>query len=241
MRLLSVLFTAVMVTFLLAGVAAAKEQATGQGFETRKVTDPEPTPENAAQAPEQGAGDARENTACPGARPIGSVGPTEDDLVTTRPFTVTGDSFRLTYETTDADQSGFPFLDVTVLDQAGKEVGGQVIFDEGVVREIVRAGPGRFGFETTAEDLKYKLTIEDCTGGGKSPSDGQNVPTTPVPEDQYKRDVGPPNENDVIDDTISDQPLPNTGGVPLLGLAAFGSIFIFGAFAVLGPVLRRDS
>ena len=65
-------------------------------------------------------------------------------------------------------------------------------------------------------------------------------PTDPIPRDQYSNDVDPPNE-DVIDDTISDQPLPNTGGVPLLGLAAFGSIFIFGAFAVLGPVVRRDS
>jgi hypothetical protein len=240
MRLLSALFTAVMVTFLLAGVAAAKEQATRHSFQTREVKGQKPVPEKTAQTPEQSAGDAQANTACPGAKLIGSVGPTENDLVTTRPFTVTGDSFRLTYETTDADESGLPFVDVTVLDRAGKEVGGQVIFDEGVVREVVRAGPGRFNFEITAEDLKYKLTIEDCTGTG-NPPDGQNIPTTPIPEDQYRRDVDPPNEDDVINDTISDQPLPNTGGVPLLGLAAFGSIFIFGAFAVLKPIIRRDS
>jgi len=115
-----------------------------------------------------------------------------------------------------------------------------VLFDEGVVRKVVRAGPGRFDFQAIAEDLKYKLTIEDCTGGGNPSSDGQNVPTNPIPEDQYRRDVDPPNE-DVIDDTISDQPLPDTGGVPLLGLAVFGSIFIFGAFAVLRPVISRDS
>jgi hypothetical protein len=208
---------------------------------TREVKDPESVPENAAQAPtpEQSARDVQANTACPGAVLLGSVGPASEDLVTTTPFPVTGDRFRLTYEITDADKSGFPFLDVTVLDQAGKEVGGQVIFDEGVVREIVRAGPGRFDLETTAEDLKYKLTIEDCTGNGTPPSEGSNVPTTPIPEDQYRRDVDPPNEGDVIDDTISDQPLPNTGRMPLPALAAFGSIFTFGAFAVLRPMVRR--
>jgi hypothetical protein len=46
---------------------------------------------------------------------------------------------------------------------------------------------------------------------------------------------------DVIDDTISDEPLPNTGGVPLLGVGFFGFICIYAAFAVLRPVIRRDS
>jgi len=40
---------------------------------------------------------------------------------------------------------------------------------------------------------------------------------------------------------ISDQPLPDTGVVPLLDLTVFGSVFIFGAFEVLMPVLRWDS
>ncbi len=185
------------------------------------------------------AAEAQANAACPGARVVENVGPTERDLKI-GPFTTTGGSFRLTYETTDADQSGLPFFDITVLDETRKEVGGQVIREEGVVREIVRANPGRFTIEARSEDLKYELTIEDCTGGGNPSSNGPNLPTDPIPRDQYSNDVDPPNE-DVIDDTISDQPLPNTGGVPLLGLAAFGSIFIFGAFAVLGPVVRWDS
>ena len=46
---------------------------------------------------------------------------------------------------------------------------------------------------------------------------------------------------DVIDDTISDEPLPNTGGVPPLGVGFFGFICIYAAFAVLRPVIRRDS
>lgn len=235
MRLLSVLFTVATVTFLLAGVAAAQERATGQIFETRETTGSEGPPRTPTA--EQSARDAQANVACPGAALITSVGPTDEDLVTSQPFTVTGESFRLTYETTDADESGLPFVDVTVLDEAGKEVGGRVIFEEGTQQELVRAGPGRFDIETTADDLKYKLTIEDCTGDG-NPSGGPGGDGG-ASDDQYGNDNG--NQDDVIDDTISDEPLPNTGGAPLLGIMAFGSILIFGAFAVLRPVVRRDS
>jgi hypothetical protein len=245
MRLVNVVFAAAVVVCMLAGAAAlvgtamAQERSTRQFLQTREVTNPEPAPENSARAPEQSGRDAQANTECPGARLLDSVGPTDRDLATRRPFPITGQSFRLTYEITEANQSGVPFLDVTVLNQRGKEVDSQVLFEEGLVRKVVRVGPGRFDLQAIAEDLTYKLTIEDCTGRGNS-SDGPNVPTTPIPEDQYSRDVDPPNE-DVIDDTISDQPLPNTGGVPLLGTAVFGSIFMFGAFAVLRPVVRRDS
>jgi len=235
MRLLSMFSMAVIATFLVALVGTtAAAQSTGQTLETRVMKRSEST----TRAPDPGQSDrnVQANAACPGAVLIDSVGPTDQELVTTRPFTVTGDSFRLTYETTDADESGLPFFDVTVLDEAGKEVGGRVIFEEGIQQEIVRASPGRFDFETTAEDLKYKLTIEDCTGDG-NPSGGSGGSAS---DDQYGNDSEPPGE-DVIDDTISDEPLPNTGGVPMLSFAAFGLIFISAAFALLRPAIRRDS
>jgi len=239
MRLLSVFSMAAVVTFLVALVSTtAAAQSTGQTLETREMKRSEHT--TRAPDPEQSDRNVQANAACPGAVLIDSVGPTDQELVTTRPFTVTGDSFRLTYETTDADESGLPFFDVTVLDEAGKEVGGRVIFAEGIQQEIVRASPGRFDIETTAEDLKYELTIEDCTGDG-NPSGGSGGGNGgSASDDQYGNDGEPPGE-DVIDDTISDEPLPNTGGVPLLSFAAFGLIFTFAAFALLRPVIRRDS
>ena len=45
---------------------------------------------------------AQASAECPGAEVLETVGPTEDDLVI-GPFPITGESFRLTYETTDAD------------------------------------------------------------------------------------------------------------------------------------------
>jgi hypothetical protein len=233
MRLLSMFFVVAIAMFGLAGVAVAQERTRGQDFEVREMTGPE----GASRTPtsERSAEDAQENAGCPGAVELGSIPPAgeppTDERLEIGPFPVTGESFRLTYETSDADQSGLPLFDVTVLDAAGKEVGGQVISDEGVVTETVRAGPGRFTIMAVSDDLKYRITVEDCTGGG------QPAPTNSG--DQY--DNGTDNPDDVIDDTISDQPLPNTGGVPLLGLAVVGCIFIFGALAVLRPVIRRDS
>ena len=234
--------TLVGVAALGSQAAVAQEEPTWKAFETREITSPDAIPENTTQTPtsEQNTRDTQANAACPGAVLIDTVGPTDADLVTGRPIPITGESFRLTYETTDADASGFPFFDVTVLDEAGNEVGGQVIFDEGVVREIVSASPGRFDIETTAEDLKYTLTIEDCTGDDPGPPDpppggnnGQPVPTNPAPDDQYNNDVDDP--DDVVDNTESDKPLPNTGGVPLLGLAVFSLICVFAAFALFRP------
>jgi len=248
--LLSVFFTTAVVTLVAAlgaTAAAAQEQSAGQTFETREIAGPESPPENTNRTPpsDQSAREVQEDTACPGAVLIDSVGPTDEDLETARPIPITGDSFRLTYETTNADESGLPFLDVTVLDQAGKEVGGRVIFEEGVQREIVHASPGRFDIRTTADDLEYTLTIEDCTGGGNQSggsggAGGSGGDGGAASDDQYGNNGGPPGE-DVIDDTISDEPLPDTGGVPLLGVGFFGLIFISAAFALLRPVMRRDS
>ncbi len=195
----------------------------------------------AAVAQEQNNAGAQASAGCQGPEVVGTVGPTDKDLVI-GPFAITGKTFRLVYETTDADESGFPFFDVTVLDAARNQVGGQVIFDEGTRTEIVRGGPGSFTIEARAEDLKYKLTAEDCTGsnsGGPNPAPGGGgVDQRPVPEGQYKSDVDPPNENNVIDNTVSDKPLPNTGGVPLLGFLGF--VCVSAAFALLGPMIRRD-
>ncbi|MBA2712767.1 MAG: hypothetical protein H0U55_04320 [Rubrobacteraceae bacterium] len=248
MRLLNMVLTAAIVMFGLVGVAAfdgtaagAQEEPTRQTFETREITGSGATPERATRTPtsEQSTRDAKANTGCPGARVIGTVGPTDKDLII-GPFNVTGEKFRLTYETTDADNSGVPFFDVTVLDEQRNEVGGRVIFDEGIVREFVVASPGTFTIEARAEDLKYAITGEDCTGTGSGGDGRQPVPINPVPEDQYRSDVDPPDE-DIIDNTVSDEPLPNTGGVPLLGPTVFAFICVSAGFVLLRPVIRRNS
>ena len=47
---------------------------------------------------------------------------------------------------------------------------------------------------------------------------------------------------DVISDTKSKKPLPNTGGVPLLGLAAIAALFFASSgFLLLRSVVRRNA
>ena len=48
------------------------------------------------------------------------------------------------------------------------------------------------------------------------------------------------NPKDVIPDTTSKKPLPNTGGVPLLGLAVGALALVGVGFSVLRASIRRD-
>jgi len=271
MRIWRTVLTVAVIMLGLTGVASlggtvaeAQEESTQQASEPSETTGTATAAESTTQlaTSEQGARskpadqqqderaedsrNSQENTECEGARVIGTLGPTGQD-VEIQPFRVTGEKFRLTYKITDLDNSGVPFFDLVVLDEQLNEVGGQLLFEAGTVREIVTASPGTFTIEVRAEDLRYEIMAEDCTG-----SDPQRDDTAPGPADQYDNDggggggdgtgdEGAGGEDEVIDDTITDGPLPNTGGVPLLGLMFFGFFFVTTAIVVLRPVVRRDS
>ena len=126
-----------------------------------------------AQQEESGLA-AQQGGECPGAEEIGTVGPGDRNLLV-GPFDVDGNKFRITYKTTDLDETGEPFLDVTVLDEDDDEVNVRVIRDQGTETEIINRGPGRFSMEIRAEDLTYEITVEDCTGDdGSGGNDGSN-------------------------------------------------------------------
>jgi hypothetical protein len=110
---------------------------------------------------------AEQSGNCPGAEELGTIGPDDRDLLVP-PFDVDGDKFRLTYKTTDLDENGVPFLDVTVLDKNDDEVGGTVIRDGGTETEIITDSPGQFSMEIRAQDLTYEITVDDCTGSNGS-------------------------------------------------------------------------
>jgi hypothetical protein len=98
---------------------------------------------------------------------------------------------------------------------------------------MVNADPGNFFLDILAANTDYTITVEDCVG---SPSSGG----TP-PGGSGGPNPGPVNNSEgVMPDTTSGQPLPNTGGVPLLGFAA-GALALFGVgFSVLRTSIRRD-
>ncbi len=209
---------------------------------------------------------ARQGGQCPGAEEIGTVGPTARSG-RVGPFNIKGDKFRLTYKTTELDENGEPFLDVTVLDKDNDEVGGRIIRDQSTETEIVTKAPGRFTLEIVAEDLRYEITVEDCTGEdqsaannqyrdnpglGDNPGIGNNLGLGNDPgigdDPGIGGDPGLGTETgqnanipeDVIAETIPNMLLPDTGGAPLFGLAVIGLACVGLGVAVLRGAIRRS-
>jgi hypothetical protein len=204
---------------------------------------------------------AQQGGSCPGAERIGTIGPDKGDLIV-QPFEVRGDKFRLTYKTTDLDERGEPFLDVSVLDEDKDEVGGRVIRDQGTEKEIVNKGPGKFSLEIVAQDLRYEITIEDCTGNDQSAANDQYRGNTGVTDTNpgFAENPGPGDSpgsgsdpglrtdaaqntdspQGVIAGTIPNRILPDTGGTPLFGLAgiALACVVVLNV-AVLRRAIRR--
>ena len=74
---------------------------------------------------------------------------------------------------------------------------------------------------------------------------GPDETTVTAANDQYNdgganNDGGVSNPKDVIPDTTSKKPLPNTGGVPLLGLAVCALALAGVGFSVLRTSTRHD-
>jgi hypothetical protein len=119
---------------------------------------------------EEGNLTAQQGGSCPGVEELGTIGPDDRDQAVE--FDIEGDKFRLTYKTTDLDEDGVPFLDVTVFDEDDDEVNVRVIREQGTETEIVTEGPGTFTMVIRAQDLTYEITVEDCTGKDGSGGNG---------------------------------------------------------------------
>jgi hypothetical protein len=99
-------------------------------------------------------------------------------------------------------------------------------------------------FESMTDDELEKACVEaDPTSTGTTTGDGSAADDQyndgGAADDQYDGgDVD--NPKDVIPDTTSKKPLPNTGGVPLLGLAVGALVLVGVGFSVLRNAIRRE-
>ena len=152
---------------------------------------------------------------CTDPRTIETFSGSEDRI--TDQFEVTGDTFRITYETTVSDPDAVDeSLDVTVLDEDGAVIDSFFVSESGSGSETILAGPGTFSLEIEAGDIDYEITVEDCTGDGDDNGGDDNG-------DDDKRDRVVVEEQTVIIRTIPRKPLPPTGGLPVYFMVA-GSI-----------------
>ncbi len=189
---------------------------------------------------------ARQASELPGPGPSeGCDNPTEittfagQERRRTAVFEVPTDVMRIRYfiEPT-ADFGGF--LDVEVFKK------GNVIPVDLVSTEL-RAGPsggsenvlldesGTYYLEIDPFDVSYQIAVDAC-GGDLPPQPGGSGNAA---GDQYD-DGGVNDPDEVIPDTTSKKPLPNTGGVPLVGLAVVALALVGVGFSVLGTSIRRD-
>ncbi len=167
---------------------------------------------------------------CENPQEVETFGPETEDQITD-PFEITGDTFRISYEvTSQASAGGFPILDITVLDEDEFPVDFIFETEEGADSENVLAGPGTFTLQIEADDASYVVTVEDCVESDQQnpSSDDNNDDNNDANDDEDDN-----NDNDIIN--VPDKDLPETGGVPLLGVA----LFVFAGAGLLTAVVRR--
>jgi LPXTG-motif cell wall-anchored protein len=148
----------------------------------------------------------------------------------TEPFGVPSDVVRIRYfiEPQDTDFGGY--LDVDVFKE------GENFFTDFFSTDIetrptsgsenlLLDQPGSYYLEIMPTDTSYQIAVDAC-GGDLPPQpggDGTNNPTKVIP------------------DTTSKKILPDTGGVPLGGLAVLGLALAGGGFSVFRSSIRHDS
>jgi hypothetical protein len=161
-----------------------------------------------------------------------TVGPTTENTKT--PFTTTGDVFRVSYDVAFEDPDAFNSADIDIEDRFGL-VDFAIVDQDEQNSFIVTEGAGSYDLVVNIQPpngATYKVTIEDC--GAAANGNGDDVNGDDVNGD----DVNNPDK--VIPDTTSKKPLPPTGGVPLLSLAAVALALGGAGFSILRTSRRRD-
>lgn len=151
--------------------------------------------------------DGGQNEDCSGAEEVETVTGTGNQQ--TPEFDISGDTFRISFDTTEMDSGASGFLGITVNDENGDFVSSATQQGSGSGETFVNEGPGNFSLDITAVSLNYTITVEDCTESGQDSNNQNN-------QDSSNQD----RDNDVIRNTIPNKPLPPTGGWPVYALVA---------------------
>jgi hypothetical protein len=128
---------------------------------------------SAAQA--QYSGSASDG--CATTSPVRTFTGTQDK--TTEPFRITGDKFRIAFET--ERNGGNPRLEVIVLKEHGQTTGQRFVVgggDDG--SRIIPLGPGTFRLELRANNVRYNVTVQECRDDIAGNVNVAQTATTPI-------------------------------------------------------------
>jgi hypothetical protein len=173
---------------------------------------------------------------CPGAVAVQTLSGNADRR--SPAFDVRGEFVRVT-NTFEDTGTGVAILSTYIVDaETGEGVGNFRTFSPEPASKILHIGPGRYYLDVLSETNGYTTVVEDCVGNATGGQTGPPQSGPPASGVQYN-DGGANNPNKVIPDTTSKKPLPNTGGVPLVGLAVIALALVGVGFSVLRTSIRR--
>jgi outer membrane lipoprotein-sorting protein len=98
---------------------------------------------------------------------------------TTEPFRITGDKFRIAFET--ERNGGNPRLEVIVLTEHGQTTGQRFVVgggDDG--SRIIPLGPGTFRLELRADHVRYRIAVQECRADIAGNVNVAQAATTPL-------------------------------------------------------------
>jgi hypothetical protein len=152
-------------------------------------------------------------------------------------FAVPSDVLRIRYATEATDPDSIDDnLVVTVFEANGDRVDSVLILDPGSgSQNVLLPGSGNYYLEIEAGDVSYQLAVDAC-GGDVEPGPGPG-PGDPGPgrcPDQPDRTV---NGEEIIN--IPAKCPPETGGVPLIDLAALGLASVTGFILLTYQAKKR--
>ena len=159
---------------------------------------------------------------CPGARVVNTTAGTGNKQSAI--FATTGDFFRVTTALAATGDPQNIFFSVDVNDENDRNVATIDREALGTDSSMVNAGPGRFFLDILAANVDYTIVVEDCGDDDNGGGDDNNGGGDGNDDDG---DVDDP--DDVVPGTGDDDPLPDTGGAPLL----FGAAALVLAAALL--------
>lgn len=133
-------------------------------------------------------------------------------------FDITGQSFRVTIDVAptseDPDLAGVTVFVNTEDDDSVTRIAKE---GEGTEASIVNAGEDSFFLDILAANADYEITVEDCTGDTGDGGDN---------DDSNDNNNG---NDDVIDGTIPDKDLPDTGGFSVLVAGGMSLLLLSGS------------
>jgi hypothetical protein len=139
---------------------------------------------------------------------VAGFGPDTEDM-TTEPFDIRGDVFRVSGEVRIFDPQVQSGVNITPVDENGTPASAIPVFEERSFEQDVREGPGTFTLEIqTLGEVEYTVTVEDC---GPSPQGDPGEEGSPTDEGGDSTIPAPPR-----DETLMDAGGPENGPVPLM-------------------------